>query len=215
MRRAVLTVLILSLLIVVGRAQAPPAQPPAGQAPAGQAPGQPPQPVFRGSTRLVVQNVFVKDRDGNPIPELTEKDFVVFEDNQRQEIAFVEYQRIVNDPIVDLPDPLPSDNAAGAQSVANVEIATPPAGSIKYQNKRLLVLYFDLSSMPLTDQLRSYENARKYLDGQMTTSDLVAVMSFKDGVLRVLHDFTANRAALREVIDVLQVGDGLSSDDLE
>ncbi len=225
MRRAVLTVFVLSLLIVVGRAQAPaqrapagepaPAQPPAGQPDAGQPPGQQPQPVFRGSTRLVVQNVFVKDRDGNPIPELTEKDFVVYEDNQRQEIAFVEFQRIVNDPIVDLPDPVPSDNAAGAQSVANVEIATPPAGSIKYQNKRLLVLYFDLSSMPLADQLRSYENARKFLDGQMTASDLVAVMSFKDGVLRVLQDFTANRAALREVIDVLQVGDGLSSDDLE
>ena len=168
--------------------------------------------MFKGSTRLVVQNVYVKDAQGRPIEGLTEKDFVVFEDKQRQEIAFVEYQRIVNDPIVDLPDPAPADNAAGAQRVANVDIATPPAGSIKYQNKRLVVLYFDQSSMPLADQLRSYENARKYLDAQMTASDMVAIMSFQSGILRVRQDFTANRAALREVIDVLQIGDDLNAD---
>jgi VWFA-related protein len=96
--------------------------------------------------------------------------------------------------------------------VANVDIATPPPGSITYQNRRLLVLYFDQSAMPLADQLRSYENARKFLDTQMTTADMVAVMSFLNGVLRVRQDFTANRAALREVIDVLQIGDDLNSD---
>ena len=205
MRRAALTAIALSLVVATGGAQGPapgPAAPPQGQQPQ----------VFRGSTRLVVQNVSVKDRDGRPIAGLTEKDFIVFEDNQRQEIAFVEYQRILDDPIVDDPDPAPVDNAAGAQRVANVEIATPPAGSIKYQNKRLLILYFDQSSMPLADQLRSYENARKFLDTQMTEADLVAVMSFQNGILRVRQDFTDNRAALREVIDTLQIGDDLNAD---
>ena len=208
MRRAALTAVALFLLVATGGAQAPtpgPAAPPQGQ--------QQPQ-VFRGSTRLVVQNVSVKDRDGRPIEGLTEKDFIVFEDNQRQDIAFVEYQRIVDDPVVDDPDPdpAPADDAAGAQRVANVEIATPPAGSVKYQNKRLLILYFDQSSMPLADQLRSYENARKFLDTQMTEADLLAVMSFQNGILRVRQDFTDNRAALREVIDTLQIGDDLNAD---
>jgi VWFA-related protein len=205
MRRIALTAIGLLLLVAGSGAQAPAAAPPQGQQPA---------PVFKGSTRLVVQNVFVKDAQGRPIEGLTEKDFVVFEDKQRQEIAFVEFQRIVNDPIVDLPDAAPADNVAGAQRVANVDIATPPPGSIKYQNRRLVVLYFDQSSMPLADQLRSYENARKYLDKQMTASDMVAIMSFQSGVLRVRQDFTANRAALREVIDVLQIGDDLNADGL-
>ena len=205
MRQAALTALTLLLLATVGGAQAPAQRPPAGEPPAQ-------QPVFKGSTRLVVQNVSVKDREGRPVEGLTEKDFVVFEDNQRQEIAFVEYQRIVNEPIVDDPDPAPADNAGGAQRVANLEIATPPPGSIKYQNRRLLILYFDQSSMALADQLRSYENARKFLDTQMTAADLVAVMSFQNGVLRVRQDFTANRAALREVVDTLQIGDDLNAD---
>ena len=216
MRRAALTAIALLLLAAAGGAQAPASAPraTAGEpAPAAGSPqGQQPAAVFKGSTRLVVQNVFVKDKDGRPIEGLTEKDFVVFEDNQRQEIAFVEYQRIVNDPIVDAPDAAPADNAAGAQRVANVEIATPPSGSIKYQNRRLLILYFDQSSMPLADQLRSYENARKFLDTQMTAADLVAVMSFQSGILRVRQDFTANRAALREVVDTLQIGDDLNAD---
>jgi len=206
MRRSAMTAIALVCLVAAGGAQAPvpaPAAPPQGQQPAA---------VFKGSTRLVVQNVYVKDKEGRPIQGLTEKDFVVFEDNQRQELAFVEFQRIVEDPIVDVPDAAPADNAAGAQRVANVEIATPPSGSIKYQNRRLIVFYFDQSSMPLADQLRSYENARKYLDKQMTTSDMVAVMSFQNGILRVRQDFTSNRAALREVIDVLQIGDDLNSD---
>src|SRR5688572_19199094 len=83
-----LTALGLFAMIAIGRAQAPqpPPAPQGAQAPAGDQP----QAVFRSSTRLVVQNVYVKDREGRPIEGLTDKDFVVFEDNQRQEIAFVE-----------------------------------------------------------------------------------------------------------------------------
>src|SRR5262245_7611243 len=174
-------------------------------------------PVFRTSTRLVVQNVYVKDKDGKAIPGLTAKDFVVTEDNQRQDIAFVEYQRIANEPAADLPEPAaaapaPDAAAAGVQRAVNVEIATPPSGSIKYQNRRLLVMYFDQSSMPLVDQLRSYENARKFLDKQMTVADLVAVISYGNNVLRVRQDFTDNRARLREVIDGIQIGDDINGD---
>jgi VWFA-related protein len=170
--------------------------------------------VFRTGTRLVVQNVTVKDKAGQPIQGLTEKDFVVLEENQPQEIAFVEYQRIASEPIVDLPEPAPgpAPAEAAAASVANVEIAAPPPGNVKYQNRRLIVLYFDQSSMPLPDQLRAYESARKYMDTQMTVSDMVAVMTFQNGTLRVRQDFTENRAALRELIDRLQIGDDLNGD---
>src|SRR5687768_16826776 len=205
MRITATIVIALVVAIAYGSAQVPPPQ--AGD--------QQPQAVFKGSTRLVVQNVYVKDKAGQPIEGLTAKDFVVFEDNQRQEIAFVEFQRIANEPIVDAPEPAADpvrDAAAGVQRAVNVEIATPPAGSIKYQNRRLIVLYFDQSSMPLADQLRSYENARRFLDRQMATADLVAVITFQNGILRVRQDFTDNRVALREVVDTLQIGDVLTGD---
>ena len=212
--RPLLTAIGLLAMIAIGRAQAPqpPPAPPGAQAPAGDQP----QAVFRSSTRLVVQNVYVKDREGRPIEGLTAKDFAVFEDNQRQEIAFVEFQRIATEPaaeraVPDSPDP-DAAAAANVQRAVNVEIATPPSGSIKYQNRRLLVLYFDQSSMPQADQLRSFENARKYLATQMTVSDMVAVMTYQDGILRVRQDFTDNRAALHELINVLQVGGDLNAD---
>ena len=212
-----LTVIGLLAVVARGGAQAPQAPPAAPASQGAQAPGDQP-PVFRGSTRLVIQNVYVKDRDGRPIEGLTAKDFAVFEDNQRQEIAFVEFQRIANDPaaerLVEPPDP-GAAAAAGVQRAVNVEIATPPAGSIKYQNRRLIILYFDQSSMPQADQIRSFENARKFLATQMTVADLVAVMTYQDGVLRVRQDFTDNRVALAELINVLQVGGDLNGDGIQ
>src|SRR5262245_58786392 len=55
---------------------------------------QTPQPVFRATTRLIVQTVTVKDKDGKVIEGLTAKDFAVTEDGQPQDIAFVEFQRM-------------------------------------------------------------------------------------------------------------------------
>src|SRR4029434_9963427 len=52
------------------------------------------QPVFRTTTRLIVQTVTVKDKDGKVIEGLTAKDFTVTEDAQPQDIAFVEFQRM-------------------------------------------------------------------------------------------------------------------------
>jgi VWFA-related protein len=218
-RIAALALLLSSSTLVAQAPQVPaggrPAAAPAGQQQAPAPDGSQPLAVFKSSTRLVVQNVTVKDRDGRPVQGLTARDFVVFEENQRQEIAFVEYQRLASDPLDAPADPLPVEPApssAGVSAVANVEIAAPAPGNVKYQNRRLLVLYFDQSSMPLADQLRSYENARKYLDTQMTQADMMAVMTFQNGSLRVRQDFTDDRAALREVIDRLQIGDDLDGD---
>jgi VWFA-related protein len=201
----------------------------ASQAPVSQAPGppagaQPPTPpgptqeppTFRASTRLIVQNVTVKDADGRTIPGLTAADFVVFEDDERQEVAFVEYQQLDTAPasagtlVAAADQPVPVADVT--QPVANVAIAAPPPGSLKYENRRLLVLYFDQSAMPQTDQLRAFENARAFLDTHLTAADMVAIMSFQNGVMRVRHDFTDNRAALHEAINVLQLGDDLNGD---
>src|SRR3977135_2496111 len=54
----------------------------------------PPVPPFRSGTRLIVQTVSVKDKDGKPIEGLTAKDFTVTEDGEPQTIRFVEFQRL-------------------------------------------------------------------------------------------------------------------------
>jgi VWFA-related protein len=202
-----------------------------------QQPRETPQATFRTTTRLVVQTVTVKDKDGKVVEGLTAKDFSVTEDGQPQEIAFVEFQRMQNTPLA--PDAVPTTIAqapltqadpltppaplalappatvAAAQAVAPTtltQIAAPPAGDIRYQDRRLLVFYFDGSAMPLPDQIRAYSNALKYIDTQMTPSDLVAIMSFQNGAVSVKTDFTDDRNKLREVIQILTYGDDQNND---
>jgi VWFA-related protein len=48
------------------------------------------KPTIKVTTRLVVLDVVVKDKVGNPVADLTKDDFQVFENNQPQTIAFFE-----------------------------------------------------------------------------------------------------------------------------
>jgi VWFA-related protein len=92
------------------------------------------------------------------------------------------------------------------------EILTPPAGDTRYQDKRLLVLYFDLYAMGDDDRIRAFLDAQRYIDTQMTTADMVAIMTFQDGAVRVRNDFTADRAALRDTLIRLLYNDDLDGD---
>jgi VWFA-related protein len=174
------------------------------------------QPVFRSTTRLIVQTVTVKDEDGKVIEGLTANDFSVTEDGQPQDIAFVEFQRVqtpastaAQTPAAATPPP-PSTNPVEQATVT--QIAAPPAGDIRYQDRRLLVFYFDGSAMSPPDQVRAYTNALKYIDTQMTPADLIAVMAFQDGAVSVKTDFTDNKNTLREVIQILIYGDDQNND---
>ena len=99
-----------------------------------QQPATPPadQPIFRSSTRLIVTTVAVKDKDGKPIEGLTAQDFVITEDGQPQDIAFVEFQRLATEaaPALQASTVPAAPAAAPAQpEVAGVTQAqfTPPA----------------------------------------------------------------------------------------
>jgi VWFA-related protein len=180
------------------------------QTPAGQD-SQPPV-VFRTTTRLVTQAVTVKDRQGGPIKGLTAADFLVTEDGQAQDIAFVEFQSLDSTPDESPVAPVVPPAAPGIERPVHVQISVPPPGTVGYRNRRLLVLYFDLSSMLPSDQARAYAGARRYIDMQMASSDLVAVMVFNGGAVRVRMDFTGDRDALREVLDGLSSGGDRNAD---
>jgi len=174
-----------------------------------------PQPVFRATTRLVVLSVTVTDRDGNPVEGLAASDFVVTEDGQPQEIAFAEFQRMRSPATAAALGPAAPTVTAAATTVERptlTEIAAPPGGDIRYQDRRLLVFYFDASAMRLADSIRAYTNALTYIDTQMTPADLVSVMVFRDGAVQVRSDFTDDRDRLREVITLLLYNDDLDGD---
>jgi VWFA-related protein len=190
-------------------------------------------PVFRSSTRLAVNTVVVKDKDGKVVEGLTAKDFIVTEDTKPQEVAFVEFQRLEGQPLPDTtlvantpaapaaaaaPAPPPQPEVA---SVFQNGIAPPPQnGDIKYRNRRLIVLYFDQSATSPPDQMRAYDAALHYIAKQMTTADLLAIMTYGGSAVRVKQDFTDNKDKLTQVIQVLMYGedkdgDGVRDPDIE
>jgi len=92
-----------------------------------------------------------------------------------------------------------------AAPAAQSTIAPARPGEIKYKDKRLLVLYFDLAGMPLDGQVRAQNAAQTFLDSQAAPSDLVAVMTYT-GQLKVVQDFTDDRGVLDQAIRTLPVG---------
>jgi VWFA-related protein len=202
------------------------AQQPAPPAPAPGQQATPQTPTFRSTTRLIVRTGTVKDKNGNSIEGLTAKDFVVTEDGEPQTIAFVEFQRLpavnvssngtvtIGDALPDAPTaPLaPPPANAGAGSPTDAKISAGQPGDVRYRNRRLLILYFDMTALPPADLLRAYNAANKYIKTQMTPADLVAVMGFQGGGVRVKQDFTDKKEQLLEVVQTLVFGEDKDGD---
>lgn len=195
--------------------------------PARQDSSTPPLPrktvTFETTTQLVIVNIFVKDRDGMPIQGLKASDFTITEDGKPQQIRVFEYQRLEDQPEPAVPAlatrPAPAPARSALKPPVAVSIAAGRSGEIKYKDRRLLALFFDLSGMPVADQIRAQKAARQFIRTQLTASDMVAVMSFATE-LTVLQDFTSDRDQLLRAVDSLRPGDigtanGSTGDDSE
>ena len=173
---------------------------------------------FTINTNLVVENVTVTDKNGKVIEGLKAEDFKITENGVAQTIKFCEYQKVEE-----------TDAAAAAASVAAapkpttppppgvvaVPIKTEAPGDLKYRDRRLMVMYFDMTAMPVPDQLRALSAAEKFLKNQMKPADLFAIMEYTSGAVKVLQDFTDDKDALMKTIADLVAGEGLGLDEAD
>ena len=161
--------------------------------------------TFQATSQLVIETVVIKDKAGNPITGLTVKDFILTEDGVPQEIKFFEYQKL--DEASQQKPILESQGITPMARLTRSQIAPEAPGDVRYRDKRLLAIYFDLTSMPPPDQLRAFKAAKTFIRSQMTVADMVAIMAFTSGSVQVLQDFTADRGKLLSVIETLIVGE--------
>lgn len=161
---------------------------------------------FTAESNLVIADVTVKDpKTGQPIEGLKAGDFVLLEDGKPQKIQVFEFQKLAVDPAPPLPPPtLGSQNELPEDPKTTISIQGP--GKIQYHDKRLLVMLFDLSNMAIPDELRAQESALKFIDTQMTESDLMAILYYTTTV-QVKTDFTADRAQLKDIVSAMPIGD--------
>jgi VWFA-related protein len=177
-----------------------------GSPAAPQAPGFPERIVkFETTTQLVIVNITVKDKSGNPIEGLKASDFTITEDGKPQQVKVFEYQRL-EDQALPAASLATSGTASASAVHSQTQITPAKPGEIKYKDRRLLLLYFDLAGMPVTDQIRARQAAEKFVETQMTESDKVAVMAYSTA-LEVLQDFTGDRDQLLKTVRELSVGE--------
>jgi VWFA-related protein len=163
-------------------------------------PAQQPQPQYtlRANAELVLVNVTVRDRKGDFVRNLTQNDFSVLEDGKAQHIASFDVENTDA-----APETGPQQTTLlGAPTGAGA--AAAPASTAVYKDRRLVILFFDLTSMQPEEIERAVKAAENYVDTQMAPADLVAVASLGNS-LKVDLDFTADRAALKKALAAYSV----------
>jgi VWFA-related protein len=179
----------------------PPALPTAASPPA---PLQTPNvsTILRAQSDLVRIDVEVTDGSGKPIKGLKADQFHITDDGKEQKISVFSYSDIEKietagaDHGAPLVIPVDSGTATTADSLTD-----------QVRDRRMIVLFFDMTSMETDDIIRAHDAAQKFLKQQMTPADLVAVVIFSTR-LAVLANFTNDRATLNKAIAQLVPGVG-------
>ena len=151
-------------------------------------------PVLRTSSDLVRIDVEVKDKSGKPVMGLKEDQFTVTDDGKPQKISIFTYQDI------EKMETAAADSSAPIVVAIDSPTPTPrEAVATQIRDHRMIVLFFDLTSMQADDILRAHDAALKYVRKQMTPADLVSIVTFA-ARLTVWADFTNNHATLEKAI---------------
>jgi VWFA-related protein len=157
--------------------------------------------TLKVSTNEVLVDVRVTDHKGDPVTNLKESDFKVYEDGVLQKINSFDLENIQK-----LAQATGENGKPAEVNLGTLPKTTPQKTYQRLvQNHRLIVLFFDLSSMQIPDLLRALASAQNYLKTEMTPADLVAVVTYSSD-LKVLQDFTNDRDALSKVIKNIQIG---------
>ena len=144
---------------------------------------------------IVLTNVVVRDKKtGAVVKGLTAADFTVLENGKPQKVASFDYQNV--DEAVALHENATVSGKSSIADLVNRNFAADPA---QLKDHRLIVMFFDLSSMQPEDTDRAVEAAQDYINKKMQSADLVAVVSMDTG-LSLDQDFTADKAALLKAV---------------
>ena len=185
---------------------APPVQnPPAGTT-NPQLPPPPPDSQRKAATHPIVSNVdmvqidaVVTDKEGKLIKGLKPENFELYEEGKLQKLEKMDY--------FDMEIIESAGNQADAEPIV-IELAgatDPEKIRPIVRDHRMILLFFDLTSLAPEDLLRSTDAALKYLKEQMTAADLVAVVAFGT-TMNIDRAFTNNKELLQQEVMALIPG---------
>jgi len=148
----------------------------------------------------VLTNVVVRDKKtGAIIKGLKASDFQILEDKKPQSITTFDYQNV--DQAVTLAEATTTSGTSSTKKktiadLVNNEFAAAPD---ELKDRRLIVLFFDLSSMQPEDITRAVDSAKDYINKKMAPADMVAAVSLVSS-LSMDQDFTSDKSALIKAV---------------
>ena len=154
--------------------------------------------ILQSTSEVVRIDIQVTDKSGKTIKGLKPAQFTITDDGKAQKISTFSYEDIEA-----------IQTAANSEDSQPVVVAVdtprgtnPDTVSTATRDRRMLVLYFDLSSMQPDDLLRAHDAAVKFINTQMQKADLVSVVAYSTQ-LSTWSDFTNNHATLLKAISRL------------
>src|ERR1700740_3243557 len=163
-----------------------------------------PAPI-RVSTELVLVNVVARDKKGNPVRDLKQADFTLYEDGKKQQISTFDFEDV---------DQLPMTAGATVTGAAPGTLLhstkkAPP--TLDARDRRLIVLFFDFSAMEPEQIDRSVDAAKKFVNTKMQPADLLALVSLATN-MHVDCDFTDDKDKLLALLSSYNSGQGQGFD---
>ena len=149
-------------------------------------------PAIRVTTELVLVNVVARDKKGNLIRDLKQQDFAVLEDGQKQQVASFDLENI--DELALAQQTMATANGTSGPAPASVA-AQPPERAADARDRRLILLFFDLSAMDPEQIDRAVDAAKKYVNAKMQSADLIAIVSLSTN-MRLDLDFTDDKTKI-------------------
>src|SRR4030095_10688818 len=157
--------------------------------------------TLKTSTEVELVNVTVRGKNDMCMRDLKSGDFAVLEDGKKQEIVSLDVEN--TDSVVTAEEPKTEllgnlNPAPGTAAPSN----PPRAPETELKDRRLIVLFFDLTAMQTEEIERAAKSAMDYADKQMAPADLVSVITLSNS-LKVDLDFTSDKAALKTAMNSL------------
>src|SRR5580658_10739624 len=119
-------------------------------------------PNFKANTNLVIVNVAVKDKSGKAIEDLKKEQFTLLEDGKPQQISVFELERLNGETLPSLEAPAPTLKTRGPAEAKPTTARAEPPPPLKpeeLKDRRLIAMFFDLSSMQPAEQIRARDAA--------------------------------------------------------
>ncbi len=133
-------------------------QPPPPPQPAA----DPNQPVFRTGINFVRVDAIVTDRQGNPVSDLKQTDFEVFEDNKPQAVETFRLVKI--------------DTIAPAYTQRSIRSRDDEETAASDENARIFVFFLDDYHVRLGTSMAVRRPLVEFIANQLSPNDLIAVM---------------------------------------